>query len=183
VQREFLDLPIAFLLHWGRTSHSFPYQLDMEGDTMFGHKKIQRVGRNRSGEKVEEIKIATLHPIHPTPRRGVHEGFISGLAEMMATYGYDVRYPVETYRMPNNDLVVVGGHHRIEAMKLLKEKTIPVVVRDWSQADPINLAWNLGIGEVTGYYGGYFEPFLERLNPDQQAYVHDLLTKWVEKNL
>jgi len=49
--------------------------------------------------------------------------------------GYDIMHAITVYKLPNGSLVS-GGHHRVAAMRLLGEKTIPARVYEWSSINP-----------------------------------------------
>ena len=82
-------------------------------------------------------------------------------------------------RLPNGDLIVTGGHHRLEAMKQLNQTTVPVRIYDAASTDPVFLGKMLGIGRITGKYSGDFYP---ALNAAQQAEVNTYLNAWRSVN-
>lgn len=81
-------------------------------------------------------------------------------------------------RLPNGDLLIGGGHHRIEAMRRLGEETIPTQVFDHSTTDPERLGYHLGIARTTEKYIGY----LPDLTDAQKANVNNRLALWREHN-
>jgi hypothetical protein len=42
---------------------------------------------------------------------------------------------------------MAGGHHRLAAMKLLGERTIPAQIRDWDSIPPEQQDWFRGMFE------------------------------------
>ncbi len=135
---------------------------------------IRRVGANPNAV---EIPVGQLNPIHPVPRIG-KEADIPTLKKLIMDNGYDVSRPVSATRLPNGDLIVTGGHHRLEAMKQLNQTTVPVRIYD-AATDPVRTARNLGIGRITGKYVGDFMP---TLTPQQQQAVNAYLKDWRKAN-
>jgi hypothetical protein len=100
---------------------------------------IPRVGVPRQG--VIEVSLSQLNPLHPVPRPGVPSGHIAALAAGIRAKGYDLSQAIPVARMPDGRLVQLGGHHRVEAMRLLGELTIPARVVDWSSLAPAVQRW------------------------------------------
>lgn len=137
----------------------------------------------KKSKKVVEVPLSQLYPIHPVPRRQVPRDHISKLANSIRRDGYDIKFPITATRLPNGDLIVTGGHHRLAAMKLLLEETIPTQVTNYSEANQVSLTWLLGIAVITGMYdNGYFEEFYGSLNEKQQQRVDYLLRGWRREN-
>lgn len=94
--------------------------------------------------------------------------------------GYDVNSPASATKLPNGDLIITGGHHRIEAMNRLSENTIPVKVYDYSNTEPFQLAKFLGIGKTTGKYSGDYIP---SLTSTERTDVNNYLKAWRDNNI
>lgn len=95
-----------------------------------------RTGSPRPGVTVTEVVLADLHPLHPVPRPGVPPSHVQDLAARIQAAGYDLAQPVPVARMPDGRLVLMGGHHRAEAMRQLGETTIPARVVEWNAITP-----------------------------------------------
>jgi hypothetical protein len=107
------------------------------------------------------------------------ESYIESLAKSILEHGYDVTRPISATRLPNGDLIVTGGHHRLAAMQLLGETTVPVRIYDAATTDPVFLSKMLGIGKITGRYISTYQP---TLTADQQAEVEAYLAAWRAAN-
>src|SRR5947209_14924279 len=91
---------------------------------------IRRVGIPRPG--TVEVALGQLHALHPVPRPGVPPGHLRSLAAAIQATGYDLHQAIPAARMPDGRLVQLGGHHRAEAMRQLRESTIPARVVNWT---------------------------------------------------
>lgn len=91
--------------------------------------RVRRVGTN--SHEVTEVPLDEIKPIHPVPRSGKSDGYIESLASGILADGFDVGEAVNIVKMPNGIKVSFGGHHRIAAMKELKQSTIPAKVVNW----------------------------------------------------
>ena len=49
----------------------------------------------------------------------------------MRETGFDRERAIGVFRMPDDKLILMGGNHRLAAMRQLGEKTIPAVIFDW----------------------------------------------------
>jgi hypothetical protein len=107
------------------------------------------------------------------------EGHIESLAKSISEHGYDVTQPVSATRLPNGDLLITGGHHRLAAMQSLGETTVPVRIYEAATTDPVFLSKMLGIGRTTGKYTGTYNP---ALTAAQQAEVDAYLAAWRAAN-
>ncbi len=94
------------------------------------HNVTCRVGTPREG--VEEIEIRNLTPLHPVPRPGMPENHIPNIAKSIKENGYLLENAIPIFRLPDGQLIIAGGHHRVAAMKSLGESTIPGRVVDWT---------------------------------------------------
>ena len=137
-----------------------------------GRSRIQRVGE---AEGVTEVPTDMLQDIHSVPRRGVPEGHIDSIAQDIAANGYDVGRPVSATQLPNGDLIVTGGHHRLAAMRMLGEHTVPTRIYGYANTSAERLAYFLGIGRTTGRYTGEYLP---RLTAEEVQAVNTRLRQW-----
>lgn len=137
---------------------------------------IPRIGNAGS---TTEVPIDQLNSIHNVPRAGMPDNHIQNIADQISTNGYDLSRPVSATRMPNGDLVVTGGHHRIAAMQLLGETSVPVQIYDALTSNPTFVAKMLGIGRITGLY---ISDWMPALTPEQQQVVDSYLEAWRAAN-
>lgn len=101
-----------------------------------------RVGTARAG--VVELPLAALVPLHPVPRPGKPPTWISDLAASIRKSGYRLSDAIPVIHMPDGRLVMAGGHHRVAAMRLLGEQTIPARVVEWDSLSPRVQDWYRG---------------------------------------
>ena len=141
----------------------------------FSRDVVPRIGTPPAGKSIVELSINELNPTHSVPRAGVPEGHVESLAQVIAQNGYDLSRPVSATRLPNGQLIVTGGHHRLAAMQLLGENTVPVQIFDAANTPPDRLAYFLGIGRITGKYQGTYFPELTSAQLEQ---VRTLLQDW-----
>jgi RHS repeat-associated protein len=136
-----------------------------------------RIGKY--GDDVVEVSVDKLKAIHEVPRKGMPEGHVESIAKSIKESGFDLSSPVSATKLPDGELLVTGGHHRIAAMKQLGEKTIPAKIYDASKTDPVFLARMIGIGRTTGKYTGSFSP---NLSVEQARQVNAYLRGWRKNN-
>lgn len=141
---------------------------------------LNKDDRGNYGKSVSELNVNSLRPIHDVPRSGVPDGHIDGIMKDIQKNGYDVTSPVSATRLPNGDLIITGGHHRLEAMKRLGESTVPVKVFDYSTTPPFQLAKFIGIGRTTGKY---VSKYLPELTDIQKIEINNYLRLWRENNV
>jgi len=144
--------------------------------------KITRVGRLNC--RISEYPLDPLISVHSVPRKGNEEGY-ARLQASLVEEGYDLRFPVHVYQMPNGDDLIASGSHRVNAMRLLGEETVPAVIHQVDEgvadrADRLMLGWLLEIGKHTGHYRTDFEVPLDNL---ERAQVDDLMEFWIEHNI
>lgn len=92
-------------------------------------------GVSRVGETVKnitEVPLKDILPLHGVPRPGMPKNWISELANKIKSEGYNVKHAIPVLRLPNGKLVSAGGHHRVAAMKSLRENSIPSRIVDWT---------------------------------------------------
>ena len=90
-------------------------------------KGIPRGGTARPG--VLEVPLDELVPTHPVPRPG-HS--VEAVAKLISENGYRLEDAIPVLKMPNGKQILAGGNHRLAAMRLLGEKSIPARVVDWA---------------------------------------------------
>jgi ParB-like chromosome segregation protein Spo0J len=95
---------------------------------------VARVGTARAG--VVEVPLDGLTPLHPVPRPGKPPTYIADLADSIKNNGYRLQEAIPVFRMSDGRLIIAGGHHRVAAMRLLGEATIPARVIDWDSLAP-----------------------------------------------
>jgi RHS repeat-associated protein len=140
-------------------------------------RSVPRTGTAAPG--TVEVPMEQLRPIHNVPREGTPPGHIENIAVEISRSGYDQSRPVSATRMPNGDLVVTGGHHRLAAMRALGESRVPVKIFEGASTDPVKLAQMLGIGRITGLYETSYQP---QLTTEQAAQVRQYLLGWQRNN-
>ncbi|MCO7224811.1 RHS repeat-associated core domain-containing protein [Pleionea sp. CnH1-48] len=91
---------------------------------------VIRVGT--SSKSVVEVPLSEILPLHPVPRPSMPENHIANIANSIGSNGYDIMHAIPILRLPSGKLVSAGGHHRVAAMKLLNEASIPATIREWS---------------------------------------------------
>lgn len=138
---------------------------------------VNRVGKY--GQDVKEVSIDRLIALHNVPRLGVSETNITDIRDRIKEEGFNLKYPVSVTLFPNNDYLVTGGHHRIAAMKMLGEHTVPVKVFRSVSSDPLFMAKMVGIARITGKYFDRYDPGLDI---GQLHSVNAYLRSWVEAN-
>jgi ParB-like chromosome segregation protein Spo0J len=77
------------------------------------------------------MPIDGLIPLHPVPRPGKPPTYIANLAGSIKKNGYRLREAIPVFRMSDGRMIIAGGHHRVAAMRLLGEQTIPARLIDW----------------------------------------------------
>lgn len=136
----------------------------------------------RTGElppNVVEVPISTLKPVHPVPRAGKPAGFIDDLADQIRNTGYNVERYVYAIELPDGTLLISSGHHRIAAMEVLGESTIPCRIT-MAADDPVRAARIIGIGRLTGKYTGTYWP---TLSAQELELVEIYLLDWKAVNI
>jgi len=94
----------------------------------FGPKKV--VG--------EWVNTEKLYPIHPPDIVKAGEGMPHAefMAQKIAVEGFDLRFSIPVKKVDNGTFILQGGHHRLEALRLLGYTEIPVIY------DPIQPVWS-----------------------------------------
>ena len=128
---------------------------------------------------VTAVRFSDLRPLHDVPRTGKPDGYVEGIANSIKQSGYDLAEPISATRLPNGDLIVTGGYHRLAALRLLNEEFAPVRVYDATTSDPVRVARMLGIAKITGKYNSPWQP---TLTASHQAEVTKHLEAWKAAN-
>lgn len=141
---------------------------------------IKRIGQN---DRAFEHPVGGLISAHDVPRKG-NEPDYEKLKVGLQESGFDLRFSIHFYQMPNGDELIASGSHRVDAMRLFGEETIPAIsheVKDGvpDRADRLMLGWLLRIGEFTGCYETDFDVPLDDL---ERAQVDGLMDFWIEHN-
>jgi hypothetical protein len=118
-------------------------------------KNIQLKTSKRYGNNifdVTETPISKIQKIHAAPKKGKPQGYIEGLTAEFKNNGYDISNspPIEGYLMPDGQVLIIDGHHRLAALEELGEKTIPI--RITTKIRDEGLLLQLKIGEISGFY-------------------------------
>jgi hypothetical protein len=71
--------------------------------------------------------------VYNNEQRPIHPQHVQILANSIRKHGFFPSKPVQCYQAPNGKLIVVDGHHRLEAAKLLGESFYYVVETEQSQ--------------------------------------------------
>ena len=93
--------------------------------------------------KIKELDIDLLKPAIYNPRK-IDPEQLNDLVRSLKQFGF-----VDPLVVRSEDNMIIGGHQRYEAAKLLKYKTVPVVQLDISENDAkvLNVALNKISGE------------------------------------
>ena len=93
--------------------------------------------------KIKELDIDLLKPAIYNPRK-IEPEKLNDLVRSLKQFGF-----VDPLVVRSEDNMIIGGHQRYEAAKLLKYKTVPVVQLDISENDAkvLNVALNKISGE------------------------------------
>lgn len=91
-----------------------------------------------------EVPLSIIIPLkaHPVPNifrmnlpknhwLWIPHNHIDQLAQSIHNRGYDLNFPSQVFLMPDGKLIGFNGHHTREALKNLKEKTVPAIIFLW----------------------------------------------------
>jgi len=111
---------------------------------------VKRIGLNKFG--TTEVAISKVQKIHGVPKKGTPTNHIENLANDFKTNGYNLESgpPIEGYAMPDGQIIIIDGHHRLAALELLGETNIPIRIHP--QIADEGLRKMLKIGEYSGFY-------------------------------
>lgn len=161
---------------WKKPGSDLPHQ---RPDSAPGEIKPDVKRKSELGENVIEVPMEKLISLHDVPRQGADPKNITNIRDKISKHGYDVGSPVSATALPNGDYLVTGGHHRIAAMSLLGQRTVPVKVYPASQTPRDRLAYFIGIARITGKYFHEWEP---TLTTEESHKVNERLTDWKKHN-
>ncbi len=140
-------------------------------------RSIERKGEYPSNTK--EVGLDKLNPIHDVPRSGVPENHIANIEKNIYKNGYDVTKPISATKLPSNELMITGGHHRLKAMENLGEISAPTKIYSSETTDLVKLASMIGIGKTTGKFNPKFIP---ELTEQEKIKVNNYLEQWQKFN-
>lgn len=94
-------------------------------------------GGNPQGKAVQNIEIALIHPHPEQPRRHFDDGALQELAESIAKRG--VIQPI-IVRPHGGGFQIVAGERRWRAAQRIQLHRIPAIVRDFDEAETLEIA-------------------------------------------
>jgi hypothetical protein len=111
---------------------------------------VKRIGVNKFG--TTEVAISKIQKIHGVPKKGTPPNLIDDLAKDFMANGYNLEKgpPIEGYAMPDGQVIIIDGHHRLASLEKLGEPSIPIRIH--SHIQPEGLRLQLKIGEYSGFY-------------------------------
>jgi hypothetical protein len=111
---------------------------------------VKRVGVNKFG--TTEVAVSKVQKIHGVPKKGTPPNHVDDLANDFKTNGYNLESgpPIEGYTMPDGQVIIIDGHHRLAALEKLGETNIPIRIHSQISEDGLRLY--LKIGEYSGFY-------------------------------
>lgn len=80
--------------------------------------------------EVEISKLRSIHPI-PNPYREGSSEKLESIYKVLQNEGFNLLHPIQVGVMPDGTLRILGGHHRVKAMQMLGDSTIPAEVIIW----------------------------------------------------
>ncbi len=92
--------------------------------------------RDKNG--LSEVDINALEPNKDQPRKSFDAESLDELAESVKTHG--ILQPIIVTKMEDGYYKIVAGERRYRAARLAKLKTVPVIVRELSDLDVLQLA-------------------------------------------
>jgi len=87
---------------------------------------------------IREIKISEIEPNKNQPRKKFDEEKLEKLAESIKTHG--VIQPIIVKKQPSGFYQIIAGERRWRAARLAGFKSIPAVIKDYSQRDIMEIA-------------------------------------------
>ncbi len=117
------------------------YSFDAVYETVVSHPLP--VSRNaedpvRNGLLVQEIEIERLHPNPNQPRKTFDTGALEELAESIKNQG--VLQPLLVEKISDNDYSIIAGERRYRASKLAGLTTVPVIVKDFTNQQRLEVS-------------------------------------------
>src|SRR5690606_32865667 len=86
--------------------------------------------------KVQDLDMDAITPDPNQPRKTFDENSLRLLSESISQHG--VLQPI-TVRESGKDFIIVMGERRYRASKLAKQKTIPVIIREYTDNDVLEV--------------------------------------------
>lgn len=93
---------------------------------------------SESGEAVHELKISEIEPNRRQPRKAFDEEKIEALGESIKEHG--LIQPIVVVRNKHGMYSIVAGERRWRAAKKAGLKTVPVVIKDYSEEEAAQVA-------------------------------------------
>jgi ParB family chromosome partitioning protein len=92
----------------------------------------------RAGTRVEELPLALLRPMKNQPRQSFHDDTLEELATSIRTYG--ILQPIIAAAASDGTYTIIAGERRFRAASLVGLRTIPVIVRAFTEHTDLELA-------------------------------------------
>jgi hypothetical protein len=117
--------------------------------------KINWIGEY--GDKVSPVDVNDLMQRHQVSSKGNKEK-ISKLETSFLKKGYVLSSPIRVVRLSDGTLLLLNGHHRLQALKNLNIPIAPVEIIEYSEYPEINkLARFIEFSRFSGFYKGSFQ--------------------------
>ena len=159
--------------------------LDNDEEILEEKKTSATTEKTIDGETVEEIEIKLIDNNPNQPRKNFDPNALNELAQSIKTYG--VIQPILVTKR-NDRYMIVAGERRFRASKIAEKKTIPAIVKDFTdgQVKEIALLENIqrqdlnpietarAIKELQDEYGWTQEALAERLGKSRPAIANSL---------
>jgi len=102
------------------------------------HTEVPASEAVRADEEIFEIEISKVAPNPEQPRKHFEESHIEELAESISTFG--IIQPLIVKKQGNDKYVIVAGERRWRAANKAKLKRVPVIVREYSDLQTLEIA-------------------------------------------
>lgn len=159
--------------------------LDDEEEVKVEKKAPKEVENIDTNEKVEEIEIKLIDNNPNQPRKNFDPTALNELAQSIKSYG--IIQPILLTKR-NDRYMIVAGERRFRASKIAEKKTIPAIVKDFTDAEvkEIALLENIqrqdlnpietarAIKELQDSYGWTQEALSEKLGKSRPAIANSL---------
>lgn len=105
----------------------------------FPYRHVERIRNNPRRVVISEVEIDQLRPLHPVSRPEVPKpvGYIEELKRRLLTEGFRESHAVAAIRMPDGTMLIGSGHHRVQAMRELGQRTVPAEIHVWDELDQL----------------------------------------------
>ena len=159
--------------------------LDDEEEVKVEKKTEKKVNNEISGENIEEIEIKLIDNNPHQPRKNFDPTALNELAQSIKSYG--VIQPILVTKRGERYLIV-AGERRFRASKIAEKKTIPAIVKDFTDAEikEVALLENIqrqdlnpietarAIKELQDEYGWTQDALAEKLGKSRPAIANSL---------